>query len=177
MRGEETQIFGAGVDDGLLCLPGTHTKWALVSGGAVRSFKTAMAGEVYHLLRTQSILRGSLPAEPSKTTDTDGFLAGLGAARNGSLLSDAFAVRSLSLLEGRGPQWCEGYLSGLVIGTDVREGAPQPGSTVTIAGADALARLYGDAVRAAGCIPRLVDGGEAFIRGAQRIAAAIDWKE
>jgi 2-dehydro-3-deoxygalactonokinase len=175
MRGEETQIFGAGVGDGLLCLPGTHTKWARVSGGAVAQFSTTMAGELFQLLRKHSILSGSLPAEPADVPDTDGFLAGLAAAKQGRLLSEAFGVRPRSLLEGRGPEWCEGFLSGLVIGTDVREGAPEPGSTVIVVGADGLSRLYADALRAAGAIPRVVAGSDAFVRGAWRISTHLDW--
>ena len=176
MRGEETQILGAGVEDGLLCLPGTHTKWARVDGGAVAQFSTTMAGEVYNLLRTQSILKGSLPETHSPTPDTDGFLAGLAAAKQGRFLGQAFAVRPMSLLDGRGPDWCEGYLSGLVIGTDVREGAPAPGATVTVVGAEGLARLYADALRAAGCVPRIAGGGAAFVRGAWRIAQEMQWE-
>lgn len=176
MRGEETQILGAGVEDGLLCLPGTHTKWARVAGGAIASFSTTIAGETFNLLRKHSILSGSLPAEASVHPDTDGFLAGLAAAKQGRFLSAAFGVRPMSLLDGRGPTWCEGYLSGLVIGTDVREGAPEPGATVTIVGADVLSRLYADALRSAGAIPRIVDGAEAFVRGAWQIAALLSWE-
>lgn len=176
MRGEETQILGAGVDDGALCLPGTHTKWALVVGGAVAGFTTTMAGETFNLLRKHSILAGSLPPEPSDALDTDGFLAGLAAAKQGRFLGAAFGVRPMSLLEGRGPEWCEGYLSGLVVGTDVREGALDPGATVTIVGAGALARLYADAVRSMGALARIVDGAEAFVRGAWRIARLMQWE-
>ena len=34
MRGEEAQIFGAGIIDGLCVLPGTHSKWATVAVAA-----------------------------------------------------------------------------------------------------------------------------------------------
>lgn len=176
MRGEETQILGAGMDEGALCLPGTHTKWARVSGGTIASFSTTMAGEIFQLLRKHSILSGSLPPEPSAAPDTDGFLAGLAAAKQGRFLGSAFGVRPMALLDGRPPAWCEGYLSGLVIGTDVREAALEPGSAVTVVGADLLARLYADALRAAGCLPQIVDGAQAFVRGAWRIASALDWK-
>ena len=54
MRGEETQIAGflalnPGFD-GVLCLPGTHTKWVRVSAGEVVSFQTFMTGELFALL-------------------------------------------------------------------------------------------------------------------------------
>ena len=60
MRGEETQIAGmlaATPDfDGLVCLPGTHTKWARVSEGRVTDFRTAMTGELFALVSGHSTL-------------------------------------------------------------------------------------------------------------------------
>src|SRR4051812_45149478 len=60
MRGEETQIFGAlalsGKDEGLFLLPGTHSKWAEVSGGRITSFRTFMTGEVFGALKDHTIL-------------------------------------------------------------------------------------------------------------------------
>ena len=54
MRGEETQIAGhlarAPGFDGVICLPGTHTKWAQISAGEVVSFRTFMTGEMFALL-------------------------------------------------------------------------------------------------------------------------------
>jgi 2-keto-3-deoxy-galactonokinase len=64
MRGEETQILGAlqglGMQDGLLVLPGTHSKWAHVRGGKIHHFSTFMTGEFYTLLRQHSILSRTL---------------------------------------------------------------------------------------------------------------------
>ncbi|MEO7941230.1 MAG: 2-dehydro-3-deoxygalactonokinase, partial [Burkholderiaceae bacterium] len=60
MRGEEVQILGAmhlgGWRDGLCILPGTHSKWAWVVDGQVRSFRSYMTGEFYALLSQQSLL-------------------------------------------------------------------------------------------------------------------------
>ena len=73
MRGEEVQIFGAlqrlGLTDGLLVLPGTHSKWVRVRSGVVEGFATFMTGEFYALLRQHSILARSLPASDD---DIDG---------------------------------------------------------------------------------------------------------
>jgi 2-dehydro-3-deoxygalactonokinase len=60
MRGEEIQIFGAlnnlQTADAEFVLPGTHSKWAMVVGGHIQSFKTFMTGEFYGLLSQHSIL-------------------------------------------------------------------------------------------------------------------------
>jgi 2-dehydro-3-deoxygalactonokinase len=177
MRGEETQIFGAEAADGVLCLPGTHTKWARVASGAIVRFQTAMAGEVYHLLRTQSILAGSLSGGAAAAEGGEGFLEGVAAAQDGRFLHAAFSLRPRSLLDGRDARWCEDFLSGLVIGSDVREAGLAPGTAVTILGADALARLYALALRAGGHVPIPGDGAQAFARGAARIARHIVWEE
>ena len=63
MRGEETQVFGAmqldpdlGRGSHVLLLPGTHSKWILVSDGSIVRFRTAMTGELFALLREHSTL-------------------------------------------------------------------------------------------------------------------------
>ena len=58
MRGEEVQIIGAlgqlSGGDALLCLPGTHSKWAEVERGQLRRFSTFMTGECFALMAGQS---------------------------------------------------------------------------------------------------------------------------
>src|SRR3954470_24559988 len=63
MRGEETQILGVlalepALRQGrqLLCLPGTHTKWALLNDGVVTEFLTAPTGELFNILSRHSVL-------------------------------------------------------------------------------------------------------------------------
>jgi len=64
MRGEETQIAGFLAEnpgwDGVICLPGTHTKWVHVSADEVVSFQTCMTGEMFALLTEHSVLRHSI---------------------------------------------------------------------------------------------------------------------
>ena len=61
MRGEETQIAGylsKNPDfDGIICLPGTHTKWVHISANEIVSFKTFMTGEIFLSLSERSILK------------------------------------------------------------------------------------------------------------------------
>jgi 2-dehydro-3-deoxygalactonokinase len=77
MRGEETKLVGLlaeiGGADALASLPGTHSKWARISGGRVAGFATHMTGEVHHLFGTRALgLMGRLaPGE------TDSYLSGL----------------------------------------------------------------------------------------------------
>ena len=50
MRGEETILYGlawTGTGDATVCLPGTHAKWARLSGGHLAGFRTMMTGEMF----------------------------------------------------------------------------------------------------------------------------------
>src|SRR5690606_34701318 len=69
MRGEETQLLGLSLDreiDGVVCMPGTHAKWAVMQGGRIESFSTFMTGEVFALLTKHSLLRFSVTEDAGK---------------------------------------------------------------------------------------------------------------
>jgi 2-dehydro-3-deoxygalactonokinase len=121
MRGEETQIAGAvGGGSAIVVLPGTHSKWVRVEEGRITDFITFMTGELYDVLVKHSIL-GRLMTDD--TADEDGFRRGLMAARDGDggLSSALFSVRTLGLF-GEVPASALGdYLSGLLIGHELRE--------------------------------------------------------
>lgn len=70
MRGEETQLLGAlaqGHGDGWYLLPGTHSKWVHLEGGAITDFATFMTGELFALLSQHGTLAAALasPGSPS----------------------------------------------------------------------------------------------------------------
>jgi 2-dehydro-3-deoxygalactonokinase len=126
MRSEEIQILGwlqasASHRNGtyLVCLPGTHTKWILVRDGVIEMFKTAMTGELYDLLTHSSILIQA----PSKEFEEEAFDLGAKftlASASGSLIHGLFSVRTKQLFEQLNPVEANSYLSGLLIGSDVR---------------------------------------------------------
>ncbi|MBM3568841.1 MAG: 2-dehydro-3-deoxygalactonokinase [Alphaproteobacteria bacterium] len=142
MRGEECQILGSGIVDGVLCLPGTHSKWARIEGGKVRRFATFLTGEFYALLRRHSILAHSTAAERD---DAAAFAAGVRRSRDeGGLSHHLFGVRTLDLF---GRPSGAAYLSGLLIGAEI-VGASNlfPSARVTLIGAPALAARYARAL-------------------------------
>ncbi|MFT6270514.1 MAG: 2-dehydro-3-deoxygalactonokinase [Alphaproteobacteria bacterium] len=126
MRSEEIQVLGwlqasATHRNGtyLICLPGTHTKWILVKDGIIQMFKTAMTGELYDLLTHSSILIQA----PSKDFTPEAFDLGSKftlASASGSLIHGLFSVRTKQLFEELSPNEANSYLSGLLIGSDVR---------------------------------------------------------
>ena len=63
MRGEETLLLGLGKTDGQILLPGTHSKWVQMKAGRLTHFHTVMTGEIFALLKDQSILRHTLSSD------------------------------------------------------------------------------------------------------------------
>jgi 2-dehydro-3-deoxygalactonokinase len=123
MRGEETLALGAGVREGLICLPGTHPKWVEMKGGRIVRFATYFTGEMYALLRHHSMV-GRPAVEPE---DPAGFDLGLDAAERNSgrqgarvgLLHLIFGARAATVT-GRLPAAALGpYISGLLTGDEI----------------------------------------------------------
>ena len=123
MRGEEIQIFGAlntlQIQTAQFVLPGTHSKWAQVLNGNIVQFKTFMTGEFYALLSQHSILaKTCLPDAPLKK---EVFLDGvMQSQKSGGLLHHAFSARSLALFEKLNPAQSSSYISGLLIGEEIK---------------------------------------------------------
>ncbi len=81
MRGEETQLLGAILDrnlsNGIIAMPGTHSKWVELEEGRAKGFSTYLTGELYALLASQSILRHSVrDAATSASPDHPQFANG-----------------------------------------------------------------------------------------------------
>ncbi len=148
MRGEETQIAGVLALrpgwDGVVCLPGTHSKWAHVSAGEVVSFQTFLTGELFALLSAQSVLRHSVAG-----WDDAGFDEGLALSleRPERLGARLFAIRAEGLVAGLDPARARARLSGLLIGAELAAAKPYwLGQRVAVVGAPGLAGLYARAL-------------------------------
>jgi len=158
MRGEETQLAGA-VDESearvLAVLPGTHCKWALVEKGILVDFATFMTGEMYDVLLNHSIL-GRL-AQPAEIAAGPAFARGVARGLGpGGLSHDLFGARTLVLLGELAPSEVPDWLSGLLIGREVRNARVWAqrqgcdGAKVRLVGADELLARYAAAMTQAG---------------------------
>ena len=161
IRGEETQVAGylrARPDfDGVLCLPGTHSKWVLVSAGEVVAFQTVMTGEIFALLATQSVLRHTVAADAA---DPEAFDAGVARAMSKpeGLPARLFALRAEALLQDLTPDAAGARLSGLMIGAELAATKGWwLGREVALIGAPALAALYARALAAQGLTAATLD--------------------
>lgn len=176
MRGEELQVLGA-VAAGLvsseatICHPGTHTKWARVSDSHIASFRTAMTGEMFDLLRKHSILAGAMQKPAQNGAQ---FVAGVRRAlERTDLLGELFGVRARSLLERQSndatPDF-SAFVSGLLIGSDVREAVIDVADdSISVVGEPRLTGLYAEAIAIAGNKAVEIDGAKAFLAGANAL--------
>jgi 2-dehydro-3-deoxygalactonokinase len=172
MRGEETQLLGLSAlvpgFSGLVIMPGTHSKWAILEGTTLQRFSSAMTGEVFELLRVHSVLRHSLGGELDGEERDIGFDAGvaLGLDRPERLTATLFKVRAGALLSGRSPAWCAGFLSGLLIGTEIGGQKDWIGSSeIPLIGSVGLCSLYQGALARIGAKSRIVDATDATLAG------------
>lgn len=177
MRGEETQIAGALAlhpgFDGVLCLPGTHAKWAQVSAGEVVSFQTFMTGEMFALLSTQSVLRHGLAAEGF---DGEAFDAAVDEAlsRPNDLAARLFRLRAEGLLHGLAPVAARSRLSGLLIGAELAAAKPYwLGQPVALVGAEGLSAAYARALAAQGVTARILPATDCTLAGLAALAREI----
>jgi len=173
MRGEEVQILGA--LDALrepmawICLPGTHSKWARVEAQRITYFATHMTGEVFAVMKAHSIL-GRMMSDG--THDMAAFEAGLQrAGDDGGLLHHLFGVRTRGLFGELAAEHAAAYLSGMLIGHELRSVPSQTG-VVYVLGAQYLAQLYLHALRIRGFQPSLLDP-DAVVKGLARLAALV----
>ncbi len=149
MRGEETQIAGwlaqAPEFDGVLCLPGTHTKWAQISAGEVVSFRTFMTGDLYASISGHTVLRHSVGDGWDEAAFADALDTAL--AKPEALAARLFAIRAEGLLAGQAPGAAAARLSGLLIGAELAAARPYwLGQNVAILGGASHVARYATAL-------------------------------
>ncbi|MGN2252988.1 2-dehydro-3-deoxygalactonokinase [Frateuria sp. GZRe12] len=171
MRGEETQVAGVlaqpspPIGEVRLLMPGTHSKWVHVSDGSVTGFTTVMTGELFALLRGYSVLGAGLP---DGGADEEAFALGVAAARTSGAaggLSRLFSARALMLEGALAPASVADFLSGLLIGDELRmalaAGWATPAAPVQLVGEDALCARYLQAAPAFGLTLQPTSGAPA----------------
>jgi 2-dehydro-3-deoxygalactonokinase len=180
MRGEEVQVLGSLPQlgtDGWCVLPGTHSKWVQVQAGAIVWFASFLSGELFDVLLRHSVLtRGE---EGQQSSSDAAFVRGLELAsstapESGGLLKRLFSTRSLVARGEMSRPEAREYLSGLIIGSELREGlASLPGARprrVLVIGSPELVERYSAAFARVG-IEAYGGPGDAAARGHFSIAA------
>lgn len=177
MRGEETKILGAAEPGGssLVVSPGTHPKWAGVQDGRITGFRTFMTGELFAVLKAHSILGRLIETGPH---DPDAFALGaLRALDDPAITSLLFSARAEPLMGRIAPVSVASYLSGLLIGAEVRGGlaGAAADAEIRLIGGPGITGLYALALDLAGRPPaQVIDGEAAVARGLWRIGLSLE---
>jgi 2-dehydro-3-deoxygalactonokinase len=169
MRGEEIQIFGTVTNaEALVCLPGTHSKWALVSNGGVTSFHTAPTGELLDIIGRHSIVLN--PKRPVVATPDEAFVEGVETVRSSSVGFESllFTVRSRQIAQSLTPEGADSYLAGLAIGCEIKSALAlygPPSAPIMLIGTPILTALYAVALSCFGVKADQIDGNAASLAG------------
>lgn len=169
MRGEETQIAGILSEDphfkGVLCLPGTHTKWVRISAGEIVHFTTFMTGELFNLFSVHSVLRHSLSGDGWDGAEFANSVRSM-VADPASFAGRLFSIRAETLVAGLGAATANARLSGLLIGTElVAAKTYWLDRNVTIVGNGTQSELYAEGLRTLGQSPRMIDATHVTLAG------------
>jgi len=168
MRSEETQIAGfiAGNPkfDGVLCLPGTHTKWVRISAEEVVSFETYMTGEMFGLLSEKSVLRHMIGDGWDQNAFDDAVSDAI--SRPEKTAARLFTLRAGGLVADLEPDTARARLSGLLIGCEIAASRPYwLGQDVVLIGGGDLCAAYQTALTSQGAMVRLAEGGDTALIG------------
>lgn len=177
LRGEETLLIGCSyplsTKASLFIFPGTHSKHMMVSHGKAVAFKTFMTGELFELLSGKSILALSVE-KGGKIEDPQNekfFKEGVLAGAQNTLLHSCFLVRTNHLFGTATKTENYYYLSGLLIGSEVKEAGADV-ENITIVGNSVQNRLYALAfqtLHAEHKPVQLQSSREAFVNGQIKI--------
>ncbi len=150
MRGEETQLIGLvqsiDIANGMVIIPGTHSKHLEIQNGQLIDFKTYMTGELFQLIGEHSVLSNSIKKSQWSEAFESSFLNGVNAAADATLLHELFKIRSRDILgKSKGPEVAYFYLSGLIIGLEL-QALQDVKSRKIFACEDQMKILYGTAL-------------------------------
>ena len=174
LRGEETQVLGALVENSqlrhgrqLLCLPGTHTKWIWMRDGIIERFLTAVTGELFAALAGNTILlrTASQPSRGVREGAAQGILESE-SLEQADLIHGLFQVRARQLFGQLEAGESGAFLSGLIIGSDVRGVRRMSsefnwnGVSATIIGTSPMSDEYAAACGHYGIAGRVFDGDD-----------------
>jgi 2-dehydro-3-deoxygalactonokinase len=124
MRGEETQLIGGCPKDfknGTVILTGTHSKHVQITEGGMTGIKTYMTGEFFHLLAHESVLAATISTENAENiAENPHFTEGVKLSASTDFLNAAFQVRTRTLLHGISNSDNYAFLSGLMIGSELK---------------------------------------------------------
>ncbi len=169
LRGEETQICGFLTEnpdfEGVLCLPGTHTKWVEIKSGLVMGFRTFMTGELFDVLGKSSILRHSID---SNSWDENEFISAIevSLSKPEELTTRMFSIRAESLIGDLKTEMASARLAGLLLGLELAGSKSYwKQNSVVIIGSGQLAKNYYDGLITTSTKSKIINSESFTIKG------------
>jgi 2-dehydro-3-deoxygalactonokinase len=158
MRGEETKLIGCSNEidlsreEAVYIFPGTHSKHLYVKEGKLADIRTYMTGECFALWSGKSILANTVEKSswPGTNENKAGFEEGVKAGASVNLLHGAFLTRTNDLFGKFGKAANYYYLSGLLIGSELKEWMHNGSVALTLVSDVHLGPLYTFACRILG---------------------------
>ena len=177
MRGEETQIRGFlsvfSDFDGIVCLPGTHTKWVHVSAGEVVSFRTFISGELFALMSEYSVLKHSVNSDGWVDQEFKSAVSE-SISNPQKIFSDFFKLRADDLLNKVAKSVLRSKLSGYIIGAELAGAKPYwLGQNVVILADNNLSKTYKAALEGQGIFAQEVDATKCTLDGLSQAFSLI----
>lgn len=155
MRGEEVQLLGmegllnAFQDDELLViLPGTHSKHVKIKSGKIVDFSTYVTGELFALMSQNGLLKEAVKASRISEDSLHWihFIEGVKYSGQFSLLQGLFKVRTNDLFQRKNKEQNYFFLSGLLIGYELRSIQEEQGKRLVLCCQNGLFDYYKKAI-------------------------------
>lgn len=156
MRGEETQLIGLAEmtalspdTDAIFILPGTHSKHLYIKNRVLVDFKTYMTGEIFNVMANYSILKDSVTVGSGAQITDSGWKAfedGVRESEQSGILHGLFTVRTRQLFDLSDKKQNAMYLSGILIGSELRQLKGETGWQLVLCCGQNLHALYQKAV-------------------------------
>ena len=176
LRGEETKTLDALAAGwgGVVVSPGTHSKWLRLAGGRITAIRSFMTGELYAVLRGHSILGALMAPGPHDQAAFD--LGVTRALADPAVTSLLLSVRAEGLFGRIAPEAAASFLSGILIGAEVRGGLAwcEAGTPLRLIASPGLQGLLARALELAGRTDVIVDDASvATAKGLWRIGRTL----
>ena len=156
MRGEETQLIGL-IDllhlspnqPYIFILPGTHSKHLYLENNHLVNFHTYMTGEIFNILANHSILKDSIDINSLNdfsNIEMAAFKIGVLEANSSDILNSLFKVRSNQLFQKLNKKENAYYLSGLLIGSELKQLLTESNCQLVLCSGNNLFEFYKTAI-------------------------------
>jgi len=150
MRGEEIQAVGLEehlrpYPEGILLLPGTHSKHITFSDQQFQGFQTYMTGELFDVLSKRSILSRSVVPTPWSDDRAAAFREGLNLGLARQLSASLFTIRARHIIYHQNPEDNYYRLSGMLIGDELAY-LQERSETIILAAPNPVFSLYRQAL-------------------------------